>query len=162
MDFLELIRKHFRDLSSNMIDLFYNEDDIIFLFTIKNIYRYTNDGSLRDSEDELFNIYSFIIDNSGDANGYMMIKISDDITLTSIEYGGYEEVNNISIHGGITFDSQIDNWLILGFDTNHSGDNPRRWTLENVKQETMLFLESHLVQSVREQIILRKKLEMFC
>lgn len=91
----------------------------------------------------------------GIANGYVAVPPSN-------RYYGKtdEDITDIRVHGGITLsrfardfeiiyehmlvgcfsDIQKD-WWILGFDTGHCGDNPKKWGLYEVSEETYKFYD---------------------
>lgn len=57
--------------------------------------------------------------------GYIVLndKLSDHI------------VNNLNVHGGITFDEVVNGKYVYGFDCGHFGDNPRDQNIDFVRKE---------------------------
>lgn len=98
----------------------------------------------------------------GTHNGYVILDHNH--PLSSVHYNdiyenGLYEKYNIEVHGGITFSNRLsifkhstdfsetpelldyqDHW-VLGFDTQHAGDNMEKWNAESTLKETEAFAE---------------------
>ena len=100
-------------------------------------------------------IYRILLPNFfGSHNGYVILAPNHPLSEVY-----YIDVNGIEVHGGITFSNRLstfkhstdfsetpelldyqDYW-VLGFDTQHSGDNAERWNAESTLKETEAFAE---------------------
>ena len=96
-------------------------------------------------------IQSFVLPSttglSGWGNGY--VSIPNDSRWFGVEYDDIP----VEVHGGLTFSDYADELLILpdhiepdtwviGFDTNHAGDDLNNWPEEEVRKETLyLYLQ---------------------
>jgi len=106
-------------------------DDIfpMFLRESRMRYRLTKFTILeKDFSDELF---------GGWGNGYVGLPNWHPFYKMS-----YDKIP-VNIHNGLTFnghDKDEDLWVI-GFDTDHWGDDIIKWSFENVKEETKLLLK---------------------
>ena len=110
---------------------------------------------------------------TGRWNGYVIIPADHPLAksgkLTDEDDPCLDNLN-LSVHGGITFNEEVDipadweDWLegvdvtpgsiIVGFDTNHSGDRAEDWPREKVQEEArrlMSQLKSLVLESDHER-----------
>lgn len=73
---------------------------------------------------------------SGWGNGYVCIPKGHPLYEKP-----YSEIDNIEIHGGLTYSQMEGEWWVIGFDTCHSGDDETTCPLEYVLNETKSLLE---------------------
>jgi hypothetical protein len=111
-----------------------------------------------------YNLYSKFL-TFGWGNGYILLPPNH--PLYEIEYGS---IDNIKIHGGLTYGQffnsesflkwtenleiggdltrenfeKFNNYWIIGFDTNHYGDNDETWTKEYVISQSEYLMEQCL------------------
>lgn len=80
----------------------------------------------------------------GWGNGYVIIPKGH--PLYGVDYDDIHELMpSLYVHGGLTYSNYVtsdnpiysegDGWIV-GFDTNHYGDNPNNWKKEDVIKET--------------------------
>lgn len=93
----------------------------------------------------------------GTHNGYVILDRNHPIS--GMYYGDIDEKYDIEVHGEITFSNRLstfkhstdfsetpelldyqDYW-VLGFDTQHAGDNAEKWNAESTLKETERFAE---------------------
>ena len=93
----------------------------------------------------------------GTHNGYVILDRNHPIS--GMYYSDIDEKYDIEVHGGITFSNRLstfkhstdfsetpelldyqDYW-VLGFDTQHAGDNAEKWNAESTLKETERFAE---------------------
>ena len=80
--------------------------------------------------------------SSGYANGLIIFQA--DFSLMEMDF----LAKTINVHGSVTICKKVDNWIILGFDTMHYGDDLVNWSKQNCNKELLKMfkqIELHLL-----------------
>lgn len=80
---------------------------------------------------------SWIMSNNGTHNGYIILpEFHPWYSLAGHDGEDYDNVP-MNVHGGLTFGTKKNGYLILGFDTCHHGDDPEIHNLDYVERECL-------------------------
>jgi hypothetical protein len=85
-------------------------------------------------------------ERGGEFNGYISLPLGHPW------YGkDYDELSEVSVHGGLTYSKEEDGRWVIGFDTAHTGDHLDNWNREKVTEEAERLLDQAVTAEWRER-----------
>jgi len=100
------------------------------VFQEKNVIAFVRENTWLPRHPDPFGFHF----DHGWGNGYIAFKSTDNDDLI---------INQINVHGDITFNEVENDIRFIGFDTCHASDTLERWSEEKVIKETMRMISQY-------------------